>query len=172
MAKKIARKKDAKLSGRMGSLEHNVDRIRDILFGPTMKEYEGRFEVIQAQMEELSNRLSGNQKEIVEDTKGRISALQSSLDEAVRELTGQVRDVVRAQEKLQNNIEKLLQQSLKETVTMLRREVQQDRSEIVNAIDELRQAQDEQYEELVERKIDRQDLVRLFMEFINSQAGR
>jgi len=174
MAKKIARKKDSNFSGSMVSagLEHNVDRIREILFGTAMKDYEERFELVQAQLDELAGRLDGALKDAVESAKQQVTGLQNSLEEVVRDLTGQVRDTLRGQEKLQVNLEKMLQQSLKESLTLIRKEVQQNHAELVGAIDEIRQNQTEQIEDLSTRKMDRQELVRLFMEFINAHAGR
>lgn len=174
MAKKIARKKDSAVSSRSNaaSLEHNVDRIRDILFGNTMQDYEDRFEIVQAQLDAVVERVDGDNKDLLENTKRQIAGIQQNLEEVVRDLSEKVNDAVRSQQKLEASFEKVLQSTIRESVTTLRKERQRDREDLDSIIEELQQVQEEQYEELTERKMDRQELVRLFMEFVNVNTGR
>ena len=174
MAKKISRRSE-KISGRVGvaGIEHNVDRIRDILIGDTLVDVETRFDAFQGAVSDLNAKLEAKTKDISDDTKSQILGLQASLEEAVRDLTSQVRDAVRAQEKLETNITKLLQKSLKDAVVALRQESAAEVAQINSAVEELKVALNDQYDELVERKIDRQELTRMFMDFINaSTTGR
>ncbi|MFH1377792.1 MAG: hypothetical protein ABIH86_03470 [Planctomycetota bacterium] len=171
MAKKISRRSE-KISGRVGvaGLEHNVDRIRDILIGDSLVDVETRFEMFQNTIADLTARLDAKTKDISDETKSQIMGMQASLEEAVRDLTGQVRDAVRAQEKLENNLTKLLQKSLKDTVVALRQETSADIAQMTAAVEELKALVNDQYDELLERKIDRQELTRIFMDFINASA--
>ena len=171
MAKKISRRSE-KISGRVGvaGLEHNVDRIRDILIGDTLVDVETRFEMFQNNVVELTARLESKTKEVSDEAKTQIMGLQTSLEEAVRDLTSQVRDAVRGQEKLETNLTKLLQKSLKDTIVALRQETSSDIAQINSSLDELKALVNDQYDELLERKIDRQELTRMFMDFINAST--
>lgn len=88
----------------------NVDKIRDIIFGSQMRDYEKRFS-------RLDERLSADAQALREDTKKRIDTLEAfvhkELDalsqrlktekseriEALKELTGEFRDAAKANEK-------------------------------------------------------------------------
>jgi len=75
-------------------MPRDVDRIRDILFGPHMRDYEQRFQVMQRDLERLQQELDrlneqlGNQD--AEQTK-KLQALRRDSRQADEELRGELR---------------------------------------------------------------------------------
>lgn len=140
MAKKVAS------IARAESIGSNVERIRDILFGTQMQEYEQRFveqneviEKLKATLEERLKEFENRQKEELKKTTRRV-------EEVLRELGGKIDDLAREL--------RLADESTRETLE--------------KRLDELNRTSGEQLEELFSHKVDRQELVRVFMDFVNA----
>jgi hypothetical protein len=131
----------------------NVDKIRDILFGSQMRDYEKRF----ARFEE---RLMKESADLREDVKRRIASLetfiksevealsdrqkseQSERQEALKELGRELKDSTRAAEKKAGQIEEQLakgqrdlRQNLLEECKRLSEEMEQKHKEVTNSLD-------------------------------------
>src|SRR5476649_2016128 len=76
---------DAKVENRNGAIEESgkVDRIRDILFGSQMRDYDGRFQ-------RLDERLAREAADAREDVQRRIEGLENFLKAEVQSLTNRL----------------------------------------------------------------------------------
>ena len=79
------RQQNANLEDRNGAIEESgkVDRIRDILFGSQMRDYDGRFQ-------RLDERLAGEAAEARADVQRRIEGLENFLKGEVHSLTNRL----------------------------------------------------------------------------------
>ncbi len=75
----------------------SVDQIRDIIFGPQMQEYEGRFKA-------LENRLLSESKALHDELTNRLDELSDKMEAALRSEQG---DRGAAADKLQKNLDEL-----------------------------------------------------------------
>lgn len=76
----------AENAGRNGSIDEsgNVDRIRNILFGSQMRDYDGRFQ-------KLEERLAGDAAELRADMQKRLEAIEGFMKGEVESMTNRVR---------------------------------------------------------------------------------
>ena len=70
--------------------EESVDRIRDILFGPKMRDFEGRFEVLSRDMNRLQGELDQLGEQLTVKDAGQGKALQG-LRQELRQVSGDLR---------------------------------------------------------------------------------
>jgi hypothetical protein len=153
----------------------NVDKIRDILFGNNMREYEKRF----ARLEE---RLTKSSEALREDLKKRFDSLESYVreelealgtrlktekserSEALKELTRESRDNAKALEKKLSQVEEQLDSAHTELRTKILEQSKALGAQIQKAKDELEASLESEAETLRTDKTDRLQLANLFTE--------
>lgn len=153
----------------------NVDKIRDILFGNNMREYEKRF----ARLEE---RLTKSSEALREDLKKRFDSLESYVreeleslgtrmktekserSEALKDLTRETRDNAKALEKKLSQLEEQLDSAHTELRTKILEQSKALGSQIQKSKDELEAALEREAEALRTDKTDRAMLADLFTE--------
>jgi len=131
----------------------NVDKIRDILFGSQMRDYEKRFTRFEERLMKETADLREDVKRRIASleayTKGEVEALsdrqkteQTERQEALKELTREVKDNARAWEKKAGQIEEQstksqrdLRQNLLEECKRLSEDLHQKHQEITSALE-------------------------------------
>jgi predicted nucleic acid-binding Zn-ribbon protein len=76
-----------------------IHRIRDIIFGPQMRDYEQRFQMLQRDLERLQqevNRLTGQLSEQESDQNKKLQSLRGELRKADDGLRGELRDTAQS----------------------------------------------------------------------------
>jgi len=174
--RKMSAEHDEK-NGANGELREgaNVDKIRDILFGNNMREYEKRF----ARLEE---RLTKSSEALREDLKKRFDSLEtfvreelealgtrlktekSERSEALKDLTRESRDTAKALEKKLSQVEEQLDSAHTELRTKILEQSKALGAQIQKTKDELESALESEAETLRTDKTDRLQLANLFTE--------
>ncbi len=153
----------------------NIDKIRDIIFGNQMHDYEKRFARLEERMfKEMTVSKSESKKSIdslekyitkeIEMLKDRMTAEQNTRSESVRELSRQLKDITRSLEKKIDNLGEQvsensndLRQQILEQSQVLRNDIRQKYEETSSAIERAAQ-------ELRSDKVDRSLLADFFTE--------
>jgi len=153
----------------------SVDRIRDIIFGNQMQDYDHRFkrleerilQEIQELRENTSNRLDSIEtfiKKEVESLNDRIKAEQDKRAESVNKVAKELKDAVKS---VSNNIERLDEQQSKDSRDLRQQLLDQSKnfsSEIQKKYKESSMALNQAAQELRNEKMDRSVLSELLME--------
>jgi hypothetical protein len=152
---------DAKVENRNGAIEESgkVDRIRDILFGSQMRDYDGRFQrleehlareaaeiraVVQKRLETLENFMKGE----VESITNRADAERSERSSAIEKLG---RDLAEAAKNLESRIKNLDEQTAKETHALRQQQLDQSKAlseEIREKHDQMKASLDREAEQI------------------------
>lgn len=170
---------DAKLpnsSSKENAEGANVDKIRDILFGSQMRDYEKRFsrledtvtkavETLREDMTKRLDTLSNYMKEEVDSLSQRLKAEKSERTEGAKEISREIKDSAKIIEKKLSQLEEQMSDGHSELRTKLL-----EHSKSVSAeIDKLRRdtaaALNREVEVLRDEKTDRAGLADLFNEF-------
>jgi DNA repair exonuclease SbcCD ATPase subunit len=153
----------------------NVDKIRDILFGSNMREYEKRFARLEERLTKSSDALRDDLKkrfdtlesyvrEEMESNNQRLKAEKSERNEGLKELTRETRDSAKSLEKKLSQLE----EQLSSTQADLRARILEQSKSLSNQIqklkDELETALESEAETLRADKTDRAMLADLFTE--------
>jgi DNA repair exonuclease SbcCD ATPase subunit len=170
---------DAKVpdtSGKENTEGANVDKIRDILFGSQMRDYEKRFSRLEDTVtksldtlrEDMTKRLDtlGNfMKEEVDSMSQRLKAEKSERAEGEKEIAREIKDGVKMLEKRLGQLEEHLTDSQSD----LRGKMLEHSKSVSAEIDKLRRdtsaALNREVESLRDEKTDRAGLADLFNEF-------
>jgi uncharacterized phage infection (PIP) family protein YhgE len=170
---------DAKLpnsSGKENAEGANVDKIRDILFGSQMRDYEKRFarleeavtkalETLREDMTKRLDTLSNYAKEESESLGQRIKAEKSERAEGIKEITREIKDGAKIVEKKLSQLEDQMSDGHAE----LRAKLLEHSKAVSAEIDKLRRdtsaALNREVEVLRDEKTDRAGLADLFSEF-------
>ena len=180
---------EASSSGPASVLSQDVDRIRDILFGHQMREYEQRFQTMQRDLGRLQQMLNRLTERLAEQDSGHSEKLQAEasrlgqqladqeaaltdkmaqdrqdlqhrLDQLGKQATDQASSLER---KLQQEAERLGRQLTDQEAQFARR-LQSHHAEMRQADDDLRQELREAVQKLVEDKTDRLALSEMFIQ--------
>jgi len=153
----------------------NVDKIRDILFGSNMREYEKRFARLEERLTKSSDALRDDLKkrfdtlesyvrEEMESNNQRLKAEKAERNEGLKELTRDTRDSAKSLEKKLSQLE----EQLSSTQADLRARILDQSKALSNQIqklkDELETALEHEAETLRTDKTDRLMLADLFTE--------
>lgn len=153
----------------------NVDKIRDILFGSNMREYEKRFARLEERLTKSSDALRDDLKkrfdtlesyvrEEMESNNQRLKAEKAERNEGLKELTRETRDSAKSLEKKLSQLE----EQLSTTQGDLRARILEQSKTLNNQIqkfkDELETALEREAETLRADKTDRAMLADLFTE--------
>ena len=153
----------------------NVDKIRDILFGSNMREYEKRFARLEERLTKSSDALRDDLKkrfdtlesyvrEEMESNNQRLKAEKAERNEGLKELTRETRDSAKSLEKKLSQLE----EQLSSTQADLRARILEQSKSLSNQIqklkDELETALESEAETLRTDKTDRAMLADLFTE--------
>jgi hypothetical protein len=153
----------------------SVDRIRDIIFGNQMQDYDRRFtrleerilQEIQELREDTSNRLDSIEtyiKKEVDSLNDRIKAEQDKRAETVNKVAKELKDTVKS---ISNNIERLDEKQSKDSRDLRQQLLDQSKnfsSEIQKKYKESSTALNQAAQELDSEKVDRSVLSELLME--------
>lgn len=153
----------------------SVDRIRDIIFGNQMQDYDRRFARLEERIlqelgnlrEDTINRLDSIEiyiKKEVESLSDRIKAEQDKRTEGVNRVTKELKDAVKT---ISKNIERLDEKQSKDARDLRQQLLEQSKnlsSEIHKKYKELSVALDQAVQELRVDKVDRSVLSELLME--------
>ncbi len=153
----------------------NVDKIRDILFGSNMREYEKRFARLEERLTKSSDALRDDLKkrfdtlesyvrEEMDSNNTRLKAEKTERNENIKELTRETRDNAKSLEKKLSQLE----EQLTSAQTDLRARILDQSKSLSNQIqkmkDELEAALETEAETLRNDKTDRAQLADLFAE--------
>jgi DNA repair exonuclease SbcCD ATPase subunit len=170
---------DAKLpnaSGKENAEGANVDKIRDILFGSQMRDYEKRFmrledtvtKAIETLREDMTKRfdtLSNYMKEEVDSLSQRVKAEKSERSEGLKEVSREIKDGAKVIEKKLSQLEEQMSDGHGE----LRSKLLEHSKSMAAEIDKLRRdttaALNREVDVLRDEKTDRAGLADLFNEF-------
>ena len=153
----------------------SVDRIRDIIFGNQMQDYDRRFtrleerilQEIQELREDTSNRLDSIEtyiKKEVDSLNDRIKAEQDKRAETVNKVAKELKDTLKS---ISNNIERLDEKQSKDSCDLRQQLLDQSKnfsSEIQKKYKESSTALNQAAQELDSEKVDRTVLSELLME--------
>ena len=170
---------DAKLpstSGKENAEGANVDKIRDILFGSQMRDYEKRFmrledtvtkalDTLREDMTKRFDTLSNYMKEEVDSLSQRVKAEKSERSESAKEISREIKDGAKLIEKKLSQLE----ESMSDGHGELRSKMLEHSKAVSAEIDKLRRdttsALNREVEVLRDEKTDRAGLADLFNEF-------
>jgi hypothetical protein len=153
----------------------SVDRIRDIIFGNQMQDYERRFARLEERImqeignlrEDTDNRIDSIETYInkeVESVNDRIKAEQDKRTEAVNKVAKELKDAVKS---ITNNIERLDEKQGKDSHELRQQLLDQSKNlsgEINKKYKEVSAALDQAVRELRDDKVDRAMLSEILME--------
>jgi DNA repair exonuclease SbcCD ATPase subunit len=168
--------KDPNATGKDNAEGANVEKIRDILFGSQMRDYEKRFvrledtvtkalETLREDMTKRLDTLSSYMKEEVDSLGQRIKAEKSERSEVVKEISREIKDGSKIVEKKLSQLE----EQISDEHTELRAKMLEHSKSVSAEIDKLRRdttaALTREVEALRDEKTDREGLADLFSEF-------
>lgn len=153
----------------------NVDKIRDILFGNNMREYEKRFARLEERLTKSSEALRDDLKkrfdslesfmrEELESLGTRLKAEKSERADALKELTRETRDNAKALEKKLSQLEEQLDSAHTELRTKILEQSKALGAQIQKTKDDLEASLEQEAETLRTDKTDRLQLADLFTE--------
>jgi DNA mismatch repair ATPase MutS len=153
----------------------NVDKIRDILFGNNMREYEKRFarleerltkssEALRDDLKKRFDSLESYMRDELEALGARLKAEKAERTEALKELTRESRDNAKALEKKLSQLEEHLDSAHTELRTKILEQSKTLGAQIQKTKDDLEAALDREAETLRTDKTDRLQLANLFTE--------
>lgn len=153
----------------------NVDKIRDILFGSNMREYEKRFARLEERLNKSSEALREDLKkrfdslesyvrEEMESINQRLKAEKSERSESLKELTRETRDSSKALEKKLSQLEDQLSSAQGDLRTRILEQSKTFGIQIQKSKDELEAALESEAKTLRSDKTDRAMLADLFTE--------
>ncbi|MGH9713277.1 MAG: hypothetical protein ACRD5M_08260 [Candidatus Acidiferrales bacterium] len=163
-------------AGKEGAEGANVDKIRDILFGSQMRDYEKRFsrlednvtKAVENLREDMAKRfdtLSGFVQQEVDSLSQRLKTEKGERSDAFKELSRELKDAAKGLEKKIGQLE----ESFADGQSELRSKILEHSKAVMNEIDKLRReaaaALDTEVEVLRNEKTDRAALADLFAEF-------
>lgn len=153
----------------------NVDKIRDILFGSNMREYEKRFARLEERLTKSSDALRDDLKkrfdtlesyvrEEMDSNNTRLKAEKSERNEALKELTRETRDSSKALEKKLSQLEEQLAAAQGDLRARILDQSKSLSNQIQKVKDEIETALEHEAETLRNDKTDRAQLADLFAE--------
>ncbi|HXZ12560.1 MAG TPA: hypothetical protein VEG64_09225 [Candidatus Sulfotelmatobacter sp.] len=163
-------------SGKENQEGANVDKIRDILFGSQMRDYEKRFarleenvskavETLREDMAKRFDALSGFVQQETESLSQRLKTEKSERSDSLKELTRELKEASKMLEKKIGQLE----EQFADGQTELRSKILEHSKAVMNEIEKLRResaaALDREVESLRDEKTDRAALADLFAEF-------
>src|SRR5450755_2543012 len=168
---------DAKVENRNGAIEESgkVDRIRDILFGSQMRDYDGRFQ-------RLEEHLAREAAEIRADVRKRLETLENFMKSEVESITNRAdaerserssaieklgRDLAEAAKNLESRIKNLDEQTAKETHALRQQQLDQSKAlseEIREKHDQMKASLDREAEQIRGAMTGREALAEMLIE--------
>jgi hypothetical protein len=153
----------------------NVDKIRDILFGSNMREYEKRFARLEERLTKSSDALRDDLKkrfdtlesyvrEEMESNNQRLKAEKAERNEGLKELTRETRDSAKSLEKKLSQLEEQLSSAQADLRSRILDQSKALSNQIQKTKDDLETALDHEAETLRTDKTDRAQLADLFTE--------
>jgi len=153
----------------------NVDKIRDILFGSNMREYEKRFSRLEERLTKSSDALRDDLKkrfdtlesyvrEEMESNNQRLKAEKTERNEGLKELTRETRDSSKSLEKKLSQLEEQLTSAQADLRSRILDQSKSLSNQIQKTKDDLEAALDREAETLRTDKTDRAQLADLFTE--------
>ena len=163
-------------TGKEGPEGTNVDKIRDILFGSQMRDYEKRFSRLEESVaksldtlrEDMTKRLdtlSGFVKQELESLSQRVKNEKAERTDGLKELGREMKDGTKLVEKKLGQIEEQMSDGQSELRAKLLEHAKANSSEIDKLRREMAGALNREVETLRDEKTDRAALADLFAEF-------
>jgi ElaB/YqjD/DUF883 family membrane-anchored ribosome-binding protein len=163
--------KDSEMHEKLGNLE----RIRDLLFGEQSRNYEGRFQQLEAELEnvrrdmfsrlnELKGAFSSDLNTAIDSIEKKLKYLSATADEEFED----IRQTVERNFQLSTNTLTVAEKNLKSQTTNLQEQFSQMRSlfeqELSTLKNHLLEDLENRYSHLVETKLSRDDLAEILFE--------
>jgi DNA repair exonuclease SbcCD ATPase subunit len=153
----------------------NVDKIRDILFGSNMREYEKRFARLEERLTKSSDALRDDLKkrfdtlesyvrDEMDSNNTRLKAEKTERNESIKELTRETRDSSKSLEKKLSQLEEQLTGAQTDLRTRILDQSKSLSNQIQKVKDEIEAALEQEAETLRNDKTDRAQLADLFAE--------
>lgn len=161
--------------GAVGDGSGNIDKIRDIIFGNQMHDYEKRFARLEERMfKEMTVSKTESKRSIeslekyvskeIESLKERITTEQNARSESVRELSRQLKDITRSFEKKIDNLGEQFSENSNDLRQQILEQSQNLHNEIRQKYEETSSAIERAVQELRTGKADRSMLADFFTE--------
>ena len=153
----------------------NIDKIRDILFGSQMRDYEKRFAKLEERLqrehqelkEEMRKRLESLESYVRSETdalSSRITSEQEQRGDSLTDLSRELKDIAKSLEKKTAQLDELFNKNNRETRQQALDQTKQLMEEIQSKHQSLSQSLERAVRELTEEKMERSGLADLFTE--------
>jgi len=163
------------IQGGAGEISGSIDKIRDILFGNQMTDYEKRFSRVEGRLaQEVTVSKSESRKRIdslerffiseVESMKDHLMAEQSARSKAIHEISMQIKDAVRSFERRLDHLESQLTRHSRDTDDQISEQGKGLRNEMRQKHEEISTLIEQAVRELRGDKMDRSALADFFMD--------
>ena len=171
-----------KTNGEARSSPENIDQIRDIIFGAQKREYDARFQNIEAALASFRQQTTGQLEELRDMIAREISAAVQSLDKKVKLLSTALQEETAAGRKQLEQVEKkisanlaALTQETNDEASSIRNNVTETRAKLQQEIrtlrDQLREELNRNMGSLENAKVSRETLSELLLELGMKMKG-
>ncbi|MGD1907960.1 MAG: hypothetical protein ACFB0C_18500 [Leptolyngbyaceae cyanobacterium] len=160
----------------------NIDQVRDILFGNQIRDYNGRFEKLEADLvalkEDTRDRIDQTRDSVLTELRAMTATLEKklkALDQNHEEEADSIRqEVGRVSQKLTNNVQRL-DEAIDAQVADLRRDLLTSKDNLHDAMRELRtqvmEGLEQHVNKLQDAKVSRDSMAELLMEMAMRLKG-
>ncbi|NEP78274.1 MAG: hypothetical protein F6K17_08235 [Okeania sp. SIO3C4] len=156
----------------------NIDKIRDIIFGPKLREYENRFEKLESELSSIKQETKNQIEQVKSAFSTELQATVDSIDKKIRNVNLNIQntqeDVVETKQQIERVNRKIIttKEALNEIIdnqtTSLREDLSQTREKLQNDVNYLKTQIFEELEKrfslLKDVKVSRDDLAEIMFE--------
>jgi exonuclease VII large subunit len=153
----------------------NIDQIRDIIFGPQLREYESRFDKLESNLSMLQQEMLGRVEQVKTAVSTELRAAVESIDKKIKSLSLNSQEEIadlrqqieRTNKKFTNSIESL-DENIDQQTTSIREDLTQSREKLHDEVNTLKTQIFEELERrfslLKEMKVSKDDMAELLFE--------
>ncbi|NEP91199.1 MAG: hypothetical protein F6K18_32800 [Okeania sp. SIO2C2] len=156
----------------------NIDKIRDIIFGPKLREYENRFEKLESELSSVQQETKNQIEQVKSAFSTELQATVDSIEKKIRNINLNIQntqeDVVETKQQIERVNRKIIttKEALNEIIdnqtTSLREDLSQTREKLQNDVSHLKTQIFEELEKrfslLKDVKVSRDDLAEIMFE--------
>ncbi|NEP04400.1 MULTISPECIES: hypothetical protein [Okeania] len=156
----------------------NIDKIRDIIFGPKLREYENRFEKLESELSSVKQETKNQIEQVKSAFSTELQATVDSIEKKIRNINLNIQntqeDVVETKQQIERVNRKIIttKEALNEIIdnqtTSLREDLSQTREKLQNDVSHLKTQIFEELEKrfslLKDVKVSRDDLAEIMFE--------
>lgn len=153
----------------------NLERIRDLLFGEQSRDYEGRFQKLETELENVRRETLSRLNELKELFNSELNAAINSVEKKLKYLSAtadeefeEIRQTIERNFQLSTNTLNVVEKNLKSQTNSLQEQFSQMRSQFEQELSTLKnhllEDLESRYSHLVETKLSRDDLAEILFE--------